>query len=157
MHMPSSTSGTDDYLRYLQWSRSQLAEASVFSTEHAWGLECRTGALVTRGKRHMSWGQYEDTSNSINGAVGLMAQKAQSCHAASVSLEGDTVALVLRLGNGRERGSLTVRKNGMDVGTIVADLKPGEWCWAVEVWGEGDTVRAQWDIDINSMRGKGHD
>lgn len=48
---PSATSGTDEYLRYLEWSRSNLAAASVFSTEYAWGFEARTGSLVHRGKR----------------------------------------------------------------------------------------------------------
>jgi hypothetical protein len=48
---PSATSGTDEYLRYLEWSRSQRAAASIFSTDHAWGFDARTGSLVHRGKR----------------------------------------------------------------------------------------------------------
>ncbi len=50
---PSATRGTDEYLRYLEWSRSRCAAASIFSTDHAWGFEARTGSLVHRGKR--SW------------------------------------------------------------------------------------------------------
>ena len=48
---PSVTRGTDEYLRYLEFTRSQRAEETVFSTEHAWGFEARTGSLVHRGKR----------------------------------------------------------------------------------------------------------
>ncbi len=49
---PSATRGTDEYLRYLEWLRSQRAAASIFSTEHAWGFEANTGSLVHRGKRN---------------------------------------------------------------------------------------------------------
>ena len=48
---PSVTSGTDEYLRYLEWSRLNRAAASIFSTEHAWGFDARTGSVVHRGKR----------------------------------------------------------------------------------------------------------
>ena len=125
--VPSASGGTDEYLRYLQWSRARRAEASVFSREHTWAFEARTGSLVSRGRR--TWWREEGIP-----VPGI-----------DVARESDTVLLRLDLGaTGWEKASLAVWKNGVRVGQIVHGLKPGEWCWAVEVWGDGDTVKAKW-------------